>query len=328
MQTDLAEPSSLPAFAQRFQSDRDCAAFLATLRWPDGLTCRCGSKAFWQLHSRPRVFECRECGRHVSVTAGTVMHRSKVPLIEWFWAAWLDGQDKRGVSALRLARFLRRRYETVWRLLHKVRAALAEDPDAFPLSGVVEMDESYTGGKSSRRRGGRSLSDPRRGLVALAVERKEAGARNPGIRGSGLRCGDARMAVVEGASRSVLVGFLDKMCAPGTKVVTDGWSAYGDLDAVGLKHLRIVEGRAENASELFPLVHTLFSNLKAWLNGTFHGVTRTWLPAYVAQFQYRFNRRSLTDGGSLWRYVLRRLVRGTWRAWSAHAADAAKRRAA
>ena len=78
------------------------------------------------------------------------MHRSKVPLVEWFWAGWALGQDKRGVSALHLSRLLGRRYETVWRLLHKVRAALAERPDAFPLLGVVEVDETYTGGKVSK----------------------------------------------------------------------------------------------------------------------------------------------------------------------------------
>jgi hypothetical protein len=99
------------------------------------------------------------------------MHRAKVPLVEWFWAAWALGQDKRGVSALHLSRLLGRRYETVWRLLQKVRAALSENADASPLLGEVEVDETYPGGNVSKGRGGPCLDDPRRSVVALAVER-------------------------------------------------------------------------------------------------------------------------------------------------------------
>jgi hypothetical protein len=249
-------------------------------------------------------------------------------LVEWFWAAWAFAQDKRGVSALQLSKVLGRRYETVWRLLHKVRDALAESPGSFPLEGVVEVDETYTGGKTSRVRGGRSLRDPRRGLVVLAVERRQVKLGDPGIRGSGTRCGDARLAVVESAGARDLMGFLETVCARGTSVVTDGWSGYAGAGNAGMDHVRIVEGRPENASELFPLVHTLFSNMKAWINGTFHGVSRTWLPAYVQEFQYRLNRRAHVDAGGLWRFVLRRAIRGTWRAWSVRHAEMEPRRAA
>lgn len=256
------------------------------------------------------------------------MHRTKVPLVEWFVAAWALAQDKRGVSALHLSRLLGRRYETVWRLLHRVRDALAEDPAAFPLEGVVEVDETYTGGRSSRAKGGRSLKDPRRGLVLLATERKPAPLFDPGVRGSGVRCGDVRTAVVESASAATLLGFLRSVCAPGTTVRTDGWSGYGAAERHGLKHLRLVEGKPEAASELFPLVHTLFANMKAWINGTFHGVSKTWLPKYVQEFTYRLNRRQQVKRGDLWTFVLRRLLRGKWRSWAARDAEMEPRRAA
>jgi GxxExxY protein len=97
-----ALPRSLLAFAARFPDDRACAAFLAELRWPGGFRCECGSTRAWHHASRPRVFQCAICRRQYSVTAGTVMHRAKVPLVEWFWAAWAFSQDKRGVSALQL----------------------------------------------------------------------------------------------------------------------------------------------------------------------------------------------------------------------------------
>jgi transposase-like protein len=321
-------PRTLLAFAKRFPDDAACAVFLATLRWPTGFRCPCGGTRAWHHASRPRVFQCASCRRQFSVTAGTIMHRAKVPLVEWFWAAWAFAQDKRGVSALQLSRVLGRRYETVWRLLHKVRDALAEDPKAFPLEGVVEVDETYTGGKTTKDRKGRSLKDPRRGLVVLATERKVTDAGDPGIRGSGVRCGDTRMAVVESAGARDLLGFLATVCAPGTTVRTDGWSGYGAAAERGFAHVRIVEGRPENGSELFPLVHTLFANMKAWINGTFHGVSKTWLPAYVKEFAYRLNRRHRIHEGELWTFALRRLVRGSWRTWAARDAEMEPRRAA
>jgi hypothetical protein len=90
----------------------------------------------------------------------------------------------------------------------------------------------------------------------------------------------------------------------------------------------VAEGRAENASELFPLVHTLFANMKVWINGTFHGVSKTWLPAYVQEFAYRLNRRAHNHSGQLWSFVLRRVVRGTWRTWNVRDAEMESRRAA
>lgn len=256
------------------------------------------------------------------------MHRAKIPLVEWFWAAWLFGQDKRGVSALQLSRLLERRYETAWRLLHKIRDSLAEDPNAFPLTGVIEVDETYTGGKVSKGHGGRSLSDPRRALVVLAVERQAVEAGNPGIRGTGLRCGRAQIAVVEDASTESLLGFVKRVCAKGATVRTDGWSSHFQATPAGFDHVRLVEGRPENASELFPLVHTLFANMKTWINGTFHGVSKTWPPAYVKEFVYRLNRRRQAQKGALWQFLLRRVLCAKWRAWDVRDAEMESRRRA
>ena len=240
------------------------------------------------------------------------MHRSKVSLVEWFWTAWVMGQDKRGVSALQLSRLLKRRYDTVWRLLHKVRAVLRENANAFPLAGVIVADETYTGGKTSVAKGGRSLADPRRSVVGLAVERIPT---KVGVRGSGFCCGSARLEVLGSACGAELLAFIDRSCAAGATVRSDGWSGYFNLENAGYTHDREVEGNPQNASELFPLVHTIFSNLKAWMAGTFHGVTATWLPAYVAEFNYRFNRRKYAETGELWRYLLRRAVSGLPQGW-------------
>lgn len=308
MTLPIDTPTSLPAFARRFKDERSCARHLAELRWADGFRCRrCDGREAWQLEVRPRVFECRGCGAQNSVTAGTVMHRSKVPLVEWFWAAWLFAQDKRGVSALQLSRQLGRRYETVWRLLHKLRVALAEDDAAFPLEGVVEVDEAYVGGKARRGEGGRSLKDHRRSLVVCAVERHELPATKVGIRGTGLAAGAARLRTLPRAGREELTSFLGRVCAPGTTVRSDGWKGYARLP----KHEAVVVGDdASRASDVLPVVHTVFSNLHAWLVGTFHGVSRLWLPRYLQEFTWRFNRRAQQP--QLCSYLLRRAMRRPW----------------
>ena len=134
--------------------------------------------------ARARVFECAACGRQESVTAGTIFHRTRTPLPKWFLAAWLMGRDKRGVSALFLARELGLRYETAWLMAHKLRHGLAERPDAL-LDGMVEVDESYYGGRGKPESRGRGMANANKSLLVLAVE-KVAVAPGKGVKGSGL----------------------------------------------------------------------------------------------------------------------------------------------
>ena len=199
----------------------------------------------------------------------------------------------------------------MWKLLQKLRVALAEDDDAFPLRGVIEADEAYVGGKGRAGHGGRSLKDHRRSLVVCAVERYETGAGNPGIRGSGLGAGSARLRVLPRAGGEELQGFLAEVCASETTVRSDGWSGYIGLAQEGFGHHRVVVGdNSARASEVLPVVHTLFSNMQSWLVGTFHGVSRMWLPRYLQEFTWRFNRRFHEP--RLWSYLLRRAVKKPW----------------
>ena len=152
--------SGFLTFMDRYRDEAACIAALAELRWPNGFTCvGCAGRRAYQLAARPRVFECADCGRQHSVTAGTVFHRTRTPLRKWFAAAWLIGQDKRGVSALFLARELALRYDTAWLMAHKLRHGLSERPE-YPLDGLIEIDESYYGGRGKPESRGRGLTDP------------------------------------------------------------------------------------------------------------------------------------------------------------------------
>ena len=266
--------SGFLTFMDRYRDEAACIAALAELRWPNGFVCAgCAGRLAYQLATRPRVFECAGCGRQHSVTAGTVFHRTRTPLRKWFAAAWLIGQDKRGVSALFLARELALRYDTAWLMAHKLRHVLSERPE-YPLEGLIEIDESYYGGRGKPESRGRGLTDQNKSLMAIAVETVPASLRQgEGIKKSRFIAGSAR-------------------------IITDGLKSYDAL-ADSFRHYSIVQDGGEYADAVLPIVHVLFSNVKTWLNGTFHGVSAKHLPRYAREWNYRFNRRrriaDLTD---------------------------------
>jgi hypothetical protein len=298
--------SSLISFQQRFGTEQACIEHLAALRWPDGYRCKkCGCEKAYQLKVHPRVFMCSKCNFQESVTAGAILHRTKLPLVKWFWAAYLLAQDKRGVSAMHISRELNLRYATAWAMLHKLRLALA-DQDAFPLQGVVEVDETYYGGKGGPGSGGRSLANENKTLIVMAVERHLArGNKAPGIKKTGFVAGNAHVAMIPSASSQNLKSFLKASLAPQTNMITDGWAGYSG-SGESFQHEPAVQGNPNNAGEFLPLVHLQFNNLKSWLNGTFHGVSPKYLPAYLHEWNYRFNRRSLIS--NLFQYVIKRVA--------------------
>ncbi len=277
------------AFQDHHVSEAACIETLARYRWPEGYVCaRCEGRESYQLKSRPRVFECSGCGRQESVTAGTIFHRTRTPLRKWFMAAWWMARDKRGVSALYLSSELELRYATAWLMAHKLRHALTEEA-AFPLGGLVEIDESYYGGRGKSESRGRGRSNPNKSLLVMAVEKRPVGA-GKGIKGSGFVAGRARLVVLPAASMAELGGFVRSAVRPGSHLFTDGFAGYGGLEDT-YRHHPVVQGKGENAERLSPIVHILFSNVKTWLNGTYHGVAAKHLPRYVREWNYRFNRR-------------------------------------
>lgn len=301
--------SSLISFQQRFGAEQACIEYLASVRWPNGYKCKkCGCQKAYQLKVQPRVFQCSRCRFQESVTAGTILHRTKLPLVKWFWAAYLMSQDRRGVSAAHVARELGLHYATAWTMLHKLRRSLAS-PGEHPLHGVVEVDETYYGGKGSSGSGGRSLANDNKMLIVMAVERKLAPPRKmPGIKGTGFVAGNAKIALIPSASSQNLSSFLKDNVAPGANIITDGWAGYSSANQ-RFEHEAVTLGNPKNAGEFLPLVHLQFNNFKSWVKGTFHGVSKKYMPAYLDEWNYRFNRRSLIS--NLFQYVLRRVTHST-----------------
>ncbi len=269
-------PRTLAEFQDRFADEAACRAYMAASRWPDGYRCRlCGHELAFELPRRC-LWQCKACGHQTSVTAGTVLHGTRTPLREWFWAAYLVTTHTPGMSALQLQRQLGiARYETAWTMLHKLRRAMLR-PKREPLRGKVEVDETYVGNQEGLR-GGRELGE--RALVVAAVE----------IRGRA--SGRVRLQVVPDASGPSLTGFVKANVEPGATVISDGWQGYAPLSGMGYRHRPKTLGSPERAEVVLPRVHRVFGNLKTWLRGTHHGVENKHLQAYLDEFTFRFNRR-------------------------------------
>jgi transposase-like protein len=295
--------SGFIAFCDKYRDESSCIKALADLRWPTGFVCdKCKSTKVYHLESRPRIFECAACGHQHSITSGTVFHKTRTDLRKWFLAAYLISHDKRGVSAMFISRELSIRYETAWLMCHKLRHALTDNSPEYLLEDFVEIDEAFYGGRKQKGHKGRAHSAAK-ALIVCAVE-KRATNKGDGINGRGFVAGDARIAVLPAATANQLGGFIRSNVRTGTKILTDGFVGYRGL--VGYEHTPIVQNGPANAGVHMPVIHKIFSNIKTWLNGTYHGVSTKHLPRYLREWSYRFNRRGHV--AELDQFLLRRAV--------------------
>jgi transposase-like protein len=197
---------------------------------------------------------------------------------------WVTGQ-KNGASALGLQRILGLGgYQTAWSWLHKLRRAMVR-PGREPLSGEVEVDETYVGGV---RNGGGRRHLGHKALIVIAVE-----VRGPAS-------GRIRLRSIPNASGPILQSFVRDTVAAGSVLRTDGWTSYLGLEEQGYRHRRLLQESLRDASKQLPRVHRVASLLKRWLLGTHQGrVERPHLPYYLDEFTFRFNRRSSRSRGLL-----------------------------
>ncbi|MDE1975863.1 MAG: IS1595 family transposase [Elusimicrobia bacterium] len=283
-------PRTLAEFQRRFASEQACAAYLALVRWPQGFECpRCRHQRAWR--ESLRTYRCRGCRKQVHLTAGTIMHRSHLPLRTWFWAAYLMSTLTPGISALQLMRQLGLgSYRTALYLCRRLRRAMV-NPAREPLAGVVEADETYIGG-SRVRKGVKGRRVGGKIPVAVAVENR------------GDHTGRIRLQVLTDVSSSSLHAFVQKNIATGSQVNTDGWKGYWGIALAGYAHYPQTQGSPERAGQILPWVHRVIGNLKTWLRGTHHGVDREHIQGYLDEFAFRYNRRRYREHAFLTLLVL------------------------
>jgi len=286
-------PFTTNEFEKRFSSEKACRDYLFQLRWPDGFQCpRCENNKAW-LNNR-LLYQCSKCNYQVSVIAGTIFQGTHKPLQIWFKTIWWLTGQKNGASALGLARMLGiGSYPTAWAMLHKLRRAMVT-PGRDLLSGIIEADETYIGGKKPGKRGRGAAG---KALVFIGVEINE------------LHIGRIRLQRIADASAPSMEKAIEKSVSHGSTIQTDGWTGYVNLSSLGYKH-KVVRNEADMGDNLLPSCHRVASLLKRWLLGTHQGAIRDkHLEYYLDEFTFRFNRRTSKHRGKLFMRLLENAVK-------------------
>ena len=268
--------TNLLTLIDNYSTDAECRELLERLRWPDGVACpRCGSKGISEVRKRP-VYDCNDCRYQFSVTAGTIMHDSHLPLRKWFMAIYLMCESKKGISALQLHRTLGVARKTSWYLCHRIREAMATPHFEGPtLLGIVEVDETLIGGK--RRGKGRGYRE-NKVWVAGALQRN----------------GDVRLERIPDTKRATLHNFIGRTVKDEAEAIyTDELASYLGIADHDTRHETV-----KHSEEQWVVgdVHTnsiegVWSMFKRSIVGGFHKVSVKHLDRYLDELEWRYSNR-------------------------------------
>lgn len=297
------DKSALVATLPRACSDeRNAVEFMERQRWGDTPACpRCGDTDVYQMRGRNGernarfLWDCRGCRRQFTVRIGTVFEDSRIPVRHWCYAFWAACASKKGVSALQIKRQTGLSYKSALFLMHRIRYAMAETPDG-PLSGIVEVDETYVGGKPRAKElkaisaeGWRSFKKGRR---ADFLQRKVP------VVALVERGGRARVIAPTHVSGANLRQIIEANVARSAHLMTDELNPYRKIGRAFARHDTVTHSRHEYVRGRVSTntVEGFFSLLKRGLIGTFHHVSRKHLHRYLSEFEFRYNTRKLDDG--------------------------------
>ncbi len=282
---------SLLTLMDRYNDDAKCRHTLEAIRWPAGIACvRCGDMDVGEIESRNQ-YCCRSCDYRFSVTAGTIMHDSHLPLRTWFLAIFLMCESKKGMSAHQLWRTLGiGSYKTAWYLCHRIREAMGNDPLSGPtLVGIVEVDETLIGGKT---RGKGAAYKGNKTWVAGAIQRG----------------GEVRLERIPDIKRATLHAFIARAVKDEAEAIyTDELKSYLGIGDDDTRHETVrhsaeewVVGDAHTNS-----IENVWSLFKRSIMGAFHKISRKHLDRYLEELEWRFNNR---DNPYIFRDTLERIM--------------------
>ena len=298
MNAEEIYPRDFQEFLAQFKDEDSCRSYLFTMRWPNGFICpKCKIDAKYWLTSQ-NMIHCSLCGHQASLTAGTIFHGTRKPLLLWFHIMWWVVAQKTGVSASNMMDFMGfTSYDTVWTWLQKLRRAMIRT-GRDKLSGTIEVDETFIGGiEAGSGKQGRGAET--KTLVVVATEC------------IGKKIGRVRFRCIDDASSENLIPFIRDNVTEGSTVVTDGWKGYAPLNETKdfVHEVKIISGSGSKAHELLPHVHLVDSLVKRWLNGTHQGkVSPKYLPYYLDEYAFRFNRKLSTYRGKLFFRLIQQAI--------------------
>ena len=281
---------SIVDLIDKYDCDDKCRDALEQLRWPDGVCCtRCGYMDVLELPKHDR-WECKGCGYQFSVTSGTIMHDTHLPLRKWFLAIYLMCESRKGVSANQLKRTLGVAYRTAWYLCHRICEAMGNDPlNGKTLVGIIEVDETLVGGKVKKGENPRSNKT----LVAGAIERG----------------GRVRIERIRDAKKRTLHDFIDRSISDKAEAVyTDELASYLGLADGTIRHETVNHSEEE---WVVGDVHTnsiegVWSLFERSVVGAFHKMSAKHMDRYLEELEWRFNNR---NNPHIFRDTLARIVK-------------------
>lgn len=277
----LTNFNSLYDLMTAFPDEQSCIDHFRAIRWKNGEFCpHCGSGRVYHFKDR-KTFKCGHCRERFSIKVGTIFHDTKLPLRKWFMAIWLITNHPKGIASTTLAKDLKVTQKTAWFVLHRLRHAARTKSFNAPLTGIVEVDETYVGGKAVKH-GGKSGT------------RGGSGDKAPVV-GAVQRKGRLVAKVLQKANKETLHSFVQETVSPTvTMLVTDELPAYRGLK--GFPHETIshkpggeyVRGEAHTNS-----IESVWALLKRQIIGIHHWVSAKHLQKYVDEMSWRFNRRGM-----------------------------------
>ena len=275
-----------------FPNEDACRAYLAGHRWPDGVQCpRCGNEKVYELGFKEWHWQCDQCGQpkyRFSVLAGTIFENTNKPLRQWFRVIHLMLTSKKGISALQVCRFMGfGSYKTAWYMCHRVRVGL-RDREFRKLVGIVEVDETFVGGKArNKHKDKRGKGDGTGGI----------GSGKTPVAGAVSRKGNVCARVIEAVDAKTLTAFVRECVSKKVSLlVSDQWVGYKHL-APEFPHEIINHAKGEYVVGAVHknTIEGFWSIFKRGVVGTFHKISRKYMALYVAEFQFRYNNRENVD---------------------------------
>jgi transposase len=269
-------------FNTEFPNDAACLTHIFEARWPGGITV-CDSKKCDNVERKHHhvtgrtAYACDYCGKHIYPLAGTIFEKSTTSLKTWFYAMYLMGSTRCGVSAKQIQRETGVTYKTAWRMFKQIRTLMVED---VKLEGSsVEMDETYVGGKRKNGRGRPCSGDKTKTCVVGIVERK----------------GRVVALAADDSTRKTLHGIAKEYILPNSIIYTDDYAAYHGIDSTS----GYVHNRINHSAGVYVIgdVHTntiegFWSLVKRGIGGVYHSVSKKYLQAYLDEYSFRYNRRN------------------------------------
>ncbi len=271
-------------FFKRFPDDDTCLSHIMTLRYETKRDCvKCGQATeYYRLTNRP-AYSCKLCGHHIYPCAGTPFERTRTPLQLWFYVIYLFTTTRHGVPAKEIQRQLGVTYKTAWRMGHEIRKFMGKTDGDSGLSGQVEIDESYVGGrKHYQSKSGRPGPGHNKTTVFGMVERG----------------GDLMTYVVPNAKNATLFPIVENFVAKGSEISTDEAPGYRSVCKLGYKHDTVNHGREQwvKGKTHTNTIEGFWSHFKCSMRGTHHSISRQHMQKYLVEFEFRFNLRGQAPG--------------------------------